>query len=140
MSSQYDILVDSDAFIGLFYPDDAHNKRSTQLFEKYKGKNVNFVTNSHVIAETATVLSHKRQFSLARDFLQSVKTLNFPVIFIDEEMLGESLNIFLDQEKRGVSVTDCINAYLMQRFNISQIFAFDKFYHEELGLKNIVYS
>jgi hypothetical protein len=32
--SDFEVLVDSDAFVGLFFPDDAHHTTCRRLFER----------------------------------------------------------------------------------------------------------
>ena len=65
---------------------------------------------------------------------QVIAASDFPVIFIDEDFHQRALDIFREQTKRGISLTDCANVAVMQRFGITSIFSFDKFYAKEFGL------
>src|SRR5438552_3691219 len=120
------VLVDSDAFVGLFYTADAHHQRASAILEGIKRKQSYLVTTSLVIAETATVLSHREGQDTARAFLDWSETL--PVIHISEELQKEALSLFKQQHNKGNSVVDCANVAVMKRFGIPTIFSFDKVY------------
>src|SRR4051794_40787887 len=85
--SDIQILIDSDAFVGLMLERDAHYAHACAIFDRLKAGNVSAVTMSFVVAETATVLSHASGQALARTFLDDViNKPGFPVIFIDEAL------------------------------------------------------
>jgi predicted nucleic acid-binding protein len=130
-----EVLIDSDAFIGRYYPDDAHNKRASKLFRELKEQSSRAITTSMVIAETATVLSHKVGQDKARHFLQTIKVSKLPVIHIDENLQEQAIEIFQSQQSRGTSMTDCANVAVVKFFEIPNIFGFDKFYAKQFGIK-----
>lgn len=55
----FDVFLDSDAFVALFLQDDAHHSRVAHMFAHIVSERISIVTSNQVIAETATVLSHK---------------------------------------------------------------------------------
>jgi predicted nucleic acid-binding protein len=129
------VLIDSDAFVGLLLARDAHHARSVRIFDRLKARNLPLATTSLVVAETATVLSHASGQPLARTFLDEViAQAGFPVIFIDEALYGEAVAIFRAQEKRATSLTDCANVAVIQRLAIPQIFSFDKVYRNHFAI------
>lgn len=127
------ILVDSDAFVGLFYEKDAHHQEATALFADLEAKSRSIVVTSFVITETATVLSHRKDQTVARAFLKWVETV--PTIYITEELQREALDFFKKQTLKGTSVIDCANAVVMTRFHIPQILGFDGIYTKKWGLQ-----
>jgi predicted nucleic acid-binding protein len=134
MTSHFDVLVDSDAFVGWLYPNDAHFQQVSARFEALEQQGKDLVTTSLVVAETATVLSYRQGQPLARDFLQKIADSRLPVIHITEELQRETLKLFQAQKARGTSMVDCSNVVVMSRFNVPTILSFDKFY-KKLGLK-----
>ena len=135
-NNQFQVLVDSDAFVGWMVGFDTHHKRAQQIFHRLKQKKSRLVTTSLVVAETVTVLSHRSGQALARAFLDEViEKGNFPVIFIAKDLYQQAFNIFKQQDKKGTSVTDCANVAVARRFQISTIFSFDKVYAKSFGLK-----
>lgn len=136
MSNGTQILVDSDAFVGLLLEKDAHHERSARLFAEVASQGASIVTNSFVIAETATVLSHRVGQELARIFLDEViEQGRFPTVFVTEALQQQAIEIFKMQESRGTSMTDCVNVAIMQQLQISTIFSFDTFYSKRCNLK-----
>jgi len=129
MSNSTQILVDSDAFVGLLLERDAHHERATRLFDEIASEGASIVTNSFVIAETATVLSHRVGQELARIFLNEViEQGRFPTVFVTEALQQQAIEIFKMQESRGTSMTDCVNVAIVRQLQISKIFSFDMFY------------
>ena len=133
--SKFHTLVDSDAFIGLFVPTDAHHQKTKTLFNKLQKEKLSPATTSFVVAETATVLSSRAGQSIAQKFLDTVK--KFPVIHITEELQKEALDIFRKQRKKRTSVVDCANVVVVRHFKIPTIFSFDKFYSKQFQLKTL---
>jgi predicted nucleic acid-binding protein len=126
-------LVDSDAFIGLFYEADVHHIKAQQLFQEAVAQNLSLATTSLVIAETATVLSKRHGSAAAIKFLDFVATIS--VIHITEELQAATLSLFRQQENKGVSVVDCANVVIVDRFHIPRILGFDQFYRKKFDLK-----
>lgn len=132
-NNQFQVLVDSDAFVGRLNPDDAHYERANRIFETFAEKKTRLVTTSFVVAETATVLSHRADQALAQAFLEVMGRGNIPVIHIDEALQATALDIFSEQTKHGTSVTDCANVAVARRLGISRIFSFDQGYPKQFG-------
>ena len=64
---RFPVLIDSDAFIGWLNVEDAHYEQANALFGQLQAQQAKFVTTSSVVAETATVLSHKVTHQLAHN-------------------------------------------------------------------------
>ena len=137
MSKQLDVLIDSDAFIGNFYPDDAHHQEARRIFTKLEQQKSSIVTTSLVITEAATVLSYKSGQDAARKFLGTLEHIKLPIIHINEILHKETFSFFKKQKQKGTSVVDCANVVIMQRFQIPTIFSFDKFYLKQAGLRTV---
>jgi len=85
--------------------------------------------------ETATVLSHREGQSLARRFLTVIERSFLPIIEVDEKLQTKAFEIFKAQAKKGTSMVDCTNAAVSHRFQIPQVFSFDKVYPNKFGLQ-----
>jgi predicted nucleic acid-binding protein len=132
--SSFEVLIDSDAFVGRFFPDDAHHQKASQQFEELRNRRIFAVTTSMVLDEVATVLSHLDGQDLAQLFLKTMKEAQFPTIHVDERLRQEGVEVFLSQSRRGTSITDCVNVAVMRRFAIPSILAFDKVYTRDFQL------
>lgn len=133
MASDLQVLVDNDAFVGRFYPDDSQHKKASRIFGKLQDQGANIATTSLVVAETATVLSHRSGLKLARKFLYIGKVSKLPVIHIDEVLQRNALSVFKHQKKKGTSFTECANVVVMNRFKIPKILSFDDCYSKNFG-------
>jgi hypothetical protein len=58
-NNRFQVLIDSDAFVGWMMALDAHHKQARQIFRRLKERQSRLVTTSFVVAETVTVLSHR---------------------------------------------------------------------------------
>ncbi len=133
MKIDYDLFIDSDAFIGLNYEFDVHHLKSVELFMKAAQLDLRMVTSNLVIIETATVLSNRSGQIAANFFLQSIKS--FEQVFVDQDMYRQALNLFSQQKSRGSSVVDCANVTVMKKYSIPSILSFDKAYKKQYGLQ-----
>lgn len=136
MKNDTQILVDSDAFVGLLLKKDVHHEESSQLFSEIAVQGLSVITTSFVIAETVTVLSHRIGQELARIFLDEViEQGKFPTVFVTESLQQQATEIFRKQDGRGTSMTDCVNVALMRQLQLSTIFSFDAFYAKKCKLQ-----
>lgn len=131
MKNSFDLLIDSDAFVGWIFPSDFHFEKSRSLFHKIESERLKIACTNLVITETATVLSHRQDQKLARFFLETIDKLELPIIRINQELENKALQLFFKQNKRGTSFTDCANAVVIQEFAIPKIFSFDKAYKNQ---------
>jgi predicted nucleic acid-binding protein len=135
VSSRFDVLIDSDAFIGRFYPSDPHFQKASATFAALAKQGAGTVTTSMVVAETATVLSHRQGQELACMFLQKIQESKIPVIHIDEALQDKAIKLFMAQNKKGTSFVDCANVTVMRQLSIPTIFSFDEVYSKKFGLR-----
>lgn len=139
MKSGYDVLIDTDAWLGSILKDDAHNEQTTHQFKQFKHQATRIVTTSYVIDETATVLNHKSGQATANQFIDNISKYSVPVMHVDYELRQQALKIFSQQNKRGTSMTDCINVALVRHLEIPYIFSFDKAYFKDFGLRSVLH-
>lgn len=138
--SSYEILIDSDAWVGFYMVKDPHYGAAKKHFNKIIKRKQKIVLTSYICDEVVTILSNRQSAKAAVEFLNIIEETKIPVIFITQDLREGGLNILKKQTKRGMSVTDCINVHLMNKLSIPNIFAFDKIYHKQFKLKNIVYK
>jgi predicted nucleic acid-binding protein len=133
--TDFDVLVDSDAFVGLFIEHDAHHQTVQARMQRFATERRKLVTTSFVVAESATVISRVKGQVPARKFLTYVRSGVIPVIFIDEALQQASEWVFLSQENKSISMVDCSNVAVMQKFHIPEILSFDQFYFKKHQLQ-----
>lgn len=131
--NNYQILVDSDAFVAWFKADDIFHDNVKAIFTQIQREHLVTTATSLVVAETATILSNRVSQSLARTFLDFIEQL--PIIHVSEDIQKDALTLFREQTSRGMSVVDCANVVVMRHLGVPQIFSFDKVYSKKFGLE-----
>jgi predicted nucleic acid-binding protein len=132
--TELQVLIDSDAFVGRFFTQDAHFQRANALFDRLERDQTSLVTTSAVIGETATVLSHRQGQALAVQFLNIIEHSRLPVIYIDETLYQQGIALFKVQTHKGTSITDCLNVVVMRQYQIENILSFDQGYTHRFGV------
>ena len=122
------IFVDSDAFIGINNPHDAHHKNALMLLEHFRSKAEILATSWEVIDEISTKLTYFFSKSDAAEFLESLAQHDIQIEFIDRETSLAAKDIFLSQKSKNVSMTDCANMAIAKKLGITTFFSFDEHY------------
>lgn len=131
----FDVLLDSDAFIGLIVKHDAHHETVEVIFEQLKQKQAMLVTTNYVITETASTLSRRFSQDNASQFLTIVD--DFRMITITDTIHKQASKLFRQQTKDNTSLVDMSNVVIMKEFEIPQIFSFDKVYTKDFQLSQV---
>lgn len=121
-------LIDSDVLVGWLLATDALHERAMEVLELAHSRKLPLQVTNLVIAETATVLSHRAQSALAIQFLEIAD--DFATIFVDEQLHQETVKFFCQQKNKNMSFVDCANVVVTRRLSISRILSFDKFYRK----------
>lgn len=132
--TDFDVLVDSDAFVGLFFPDDAHHQTCFRLFKQFAKQKLRLVATSYTVAETVTVLSRQSGQATARAFLDYIDSGVLPVIHIDPALQNLAISIFRQQDNKSTSLFDCANVAVMRNLRIPRILSFDRVYAKKFAL------
>jgi predicted nucleic acid-binding protein len=127
------VLIDSDAFIAWFKPDDIMAPHAEKIFTQIFDEELRIATTSLVVAETVTTLSNRTDQATAKKFLITITETHLPVIHITEALQQEAIDLFVKTAKKGTSMVDCANVIVLRHFKIPNIFSFDGFY-KRLGL------
>jgi len=132
--TKFDVFIDTDAFVGFYLPKDANRPAAKQGFLLLERENLQPLTTTWVVSETATVLSHKAGQSIAHQFLRITQSWSFPTLHVEEPILHKGYELFLGIDKKGMSMTDCVNAAICQELDIKTIFSFDEVYEKKFGM------
>lgn len=133
MITQFDALVDSDAFIGFIVEQDVHFSRARHAFHTFASSNRVLVTTNLIVTETASMLSRRVRYELACRFIRYIRDSAMPIIYTDKAIHETAHDLFLKQNKENTSMVDCSNVAVAHYYNIPAILGFDGFY-EKFGL------
>lgn len=122
------ILIDSDALFALYVASDIHHQKALEILQKLLVQNVELLTTSVVVQETATVISFRLGQTQAKDFLIRLNKIDIKQLFLGEKLAARAWRVFNDQNKKGTSFVDCANVAFCREMGISRVFSFDKIY------------
>lgn len=133
--AEVDVLIDTDALIGLTVEKDNHFNTASAVFDRLLTEEKFVATTTYVVAETASTLSYKFSQDYAKDFLNWVNDIL--IITISSNIHRKTNELFLKQPDDRTSFVDMSNVVVMKEFQIPQIFAFDKVYSDDFNLHTI---
>lgn len=122
------IFVDSDAYIGIYFPKDPHHKKAVALVDELKRLQEELVTSWETIDEVATKLSFLSTKEIASRFLRDRRQSDEKIVFVDESLSEAIIGLFLKQRSKRVSLTDCANMAIARKLGIEIFLSFDNHY------------
>ena len=122
------LLLDSDIFFSLINKNDANHQRITVLNKSFLQQKMIYFTSNLVIYETATVLSYKISQQAALAFLDRIKKRKIETVWINEELEKNAFVYFQKQPRKNTSFVDCLNMAILKKYQMQEIFSFDRIY------------
>jgi len=126
-------FVDTGAWAALFVPVDPLHDVAQDLFERNSDR---LVTSDYILDEVVTLL--KTRFSTPSAILAGQSLLEerlATLIHLLPDDIERAWKIFRTHTDKGWSFTDCTSFALMQRLQISTVFAFDKHFSQMRGIR-----
>lgn len=128
------IFVDSDAFIGIIAPQDAHHLNANAVLDRLDKSEEKLVTSWETIDEVATKLSMYFGKDCANMLFAMLLKANITIVYVDQALSRSTVEIFKKQISKNVSLTDCANIVICRSMGITSMFSFDSHYIKN-GLK-----
>lgn len=122
------IFIDSDAFIGIIAPQDAHHPNANAVFDRLAKSEEKLVTSWETIDEVATKLSRYFGKDCADMFFALLSKANITIVYVDQTLSQTTVEIFKKQTSKNVSLTDCANIAISRSMGITSVFSFDLHY------------
>jgi uncharacterized protein len=120
------VFIDTAAYLACFCSKDAYNTRATKCWQILRKGGFSFSTSHHVLDELATLLGRRTSFSFSAKKLKEIYSSDTIVERTTEEDELEALIYFQKYADQKVSFTDCLSFVIMKKFNIKQVFTFDR--------------
>lgn len=124
------VFIDSSAWISYIVTTDINHHRATNIFFSPQLKSALFIS-TFIISETITkirkILGQKSATALYKQFLKSEKKKRLTILTIDRKIIEEAILLLQKYPTPNtLSLTDATNIILMQKYNISVLFSFDR--------------
>jgi predicted nucleic acid-binding protein len=103
--------------------------RAKENFAYFARHGVQLLTSSFVLVETVALLQRRIGLAPVHDFNAKILPL-LEVIWIDAEWHGRAMQRLLAQDRRDLSLVDCVSFEIMEAREIKEAFAFDRHFEE----------
>jgi uncharacterized protein len=123
------IFADTSGLFALLVKNDYMYIRARENFRYFAENNVQLVTSSFVLVETTALLQHRIGLAPVNDFNLKILPL-LDVVWADDQWYAKAMHRLLIQNKRDVSLVDCLSFEIMDALGIQYAFAFDKHFEE----------
>ncbi|MBI3576573.1 type II toxin-antitoxin system VapC family toxin [Candidatus Gottesmanbacteria bacterium] len=128
------IFIDSDAFIGIIAPQDAHYAAANAVFDRLGTTEEKLVTSWETIDEVATKVRMYFGKDCADMLFSLLAKAKITIVYVDQALAQTIVEIFKKQTSKNVSLTDCANIAICRLLGITSVFSFDSHYQKN-GLK-----
>ena len=119
------VFADTSALFALLVSDDLLHIRAKEHFAYLAEHGVRLLTSSYVLVETAALLQRRIGLASVYDFNAKIVPL-LEIVWADAEWHGMAMQRLLAQNRRNVSLVDCLSFEIMEAREIVEAFAFDK--------------
>ena len=123
------IFADTSALFALLVRDDLMHIRAKENFAYFARHGVQLLTSSFVLVETVALLQRRIGLAPVHDFNAKILPL-LEVIWIDAEWHGRAMQRLLAENRRDLSLVDCVSFEIMEAREIKEAFAFDRHFEE----------
>jgi predicted nucleic acid-binding protein len=123
------VFADTSALFALLVRDDLMHIRAKENFAYFARHGVQLLTSSFVLVEMVALLQRRIGLAPVHDFNAKILPL-LEVIWIDAEWHGRAMQRLLAQDRRDLSLVDCVSFEIMEAREIKEAFAFDRHFEE----------
>jgi uncharacterized protein len=123
------IFADTSGLFALLVKNDYMYVRARENFSYFAENNVRLVTSSFVLVETTALLQSRIGLAAVNDFNAKILPL-LEIVWVDDKWYAKAVHRLLSQNKRGVSLVDCLSFEVMEALQMECAFAFDKHFEE----------
>ena len=123
------IFADTSGLFALLVKNDYMHIRARENFTYFAENDIQLVTSSFVLVETSALLQSRIGLACLRDFHSKILPL-LEVVWIDDKWYARAADRLFTQNKKAISLVDCLSFEIMEDLEIQYAFAFDKHFEE----------
>lgn len=122
------IIIDSDALLGLYCPEDAHNAKALKLTKKIEEDGDNVFILPTTLSEFALLASSRIGMEDTQKAVFCLTKQSCQILEITSEMVQGAAELYGKQASKEESLFDCFVMVAAKKLGIDYIFSFDKGY------------
>jgi len=119
------IFADTSALFALLVRDDLMHVQAKKNFAYFAKHTIQLVTSSYILVETIALLQRRIGLAPVHDFNAKIVPL-LEIVWVDAEWHGRAMQRLLAQNKRNVSLVDCLSFEIMEAREITEAYTFDQ--------------
>jgi uncharacterized protein len=123
------VFVDTSALYAAIVRTEGRHRESSNLFRKLVENGRSLKTTSYVLLETTALLQNRIGIEPVRDFDERILPI-LSVFWVSEELHRKGMKRLLRENKRFLSLTDCVSFEFMKSEGIRDAFALDRHFSD----------
>lgn len=124
------VIIDTDALLGLFDKEDAHFTKSNSLAQKLITTRAHTFLLPTTLGEFVTLGTIRMGRVKTQGAIQAIQQLQFLSFDMTEELTQEAITLYLKQTSKQESLFDCYVMIAAKKIKADAIFSFDKGYQK----------
>ncbi len=124
------VFIDTSAIYAVMVDRDMNHESARLTLDGLRDERAQLVTTSFVIQETVALLQHRVGMQAVRMFFSKIMP-SLEIIYVDQDLLRQSVQALLAASRRQVSLTDWVSITAMREQRIARAFAFDKHFKDQ---------
>ncbi|MCZ7661540.1 MAG: PIN domain-containing protein [Thermoleophilia bacterium] len=121
----HEVLIDTSALYALLDEGDVSHEPARALAETLFARDTVLVATSSIVVEAAALLQARLGRPAARRFLLDLVPY-LDIAWVEADLYARSVEAWLAEDRRDVSLVDCMSFALMHELHIEHAFTFDR--------------
>ena len=119
------LFVDTSAYFALTDKRDANHEEAVRVIHQFIREHVELLTTNYIVAETHTLLLNHIGHTTALQVIEALYKSQTRIYRVREAEERKALDIIRLYTDKQFSLVDAISFATMERFHVTQAFAFD---------------
>ncbi len=119
------LFVDTSAYFALTDKRDANHEAAVRVIHQFIREHVELLTTNYIVAETHTLLLNRIGHTTALKVIEALYKSQTRIYRVREAEERKALDIIRLYTDKKFSLVDAISFATMERFHVTQAFAFD---------------
>ena len=124
------LFLDTSGLLAILDRDDQYHAQANGAWQKILSSPEELISTNYVLVETFALVQHR----LGMEAVQTLQEDIIPVIeveWVTQAIHQTAVGMLLKEDRRRLSLVDCVSFVVMHQGNIRKVFAFD--HHFEIA-------
>ncbi|MEM7534585.1 MAG: PIN domain-containing protein [Chloroflexota bacterium] len=121
---------DTSAFFAILDRDDPNHEISLKIWARLVTNDETILTTNYVILESYTLLQRRLGMDIVKNFHEHIIPF-LQIIWVDQALHNAGVEALLRENRRRLSLVDCVSFEVCRQQGIESVFAFDQHFTEQ---------